>query len=48
VSVMTRRSASPSAEQLTRAELEALRARLEAMPRHELETYYKAAHNACR
>ena len=45
---MTKRSTSPSVEQLTRAELEALRVRLEAMPRHELETFYKATHNACR
>ena len=45
---MARRSASPSREQLTRAELEALRKKLEAMPRHELETFYKATHNACR
>jgi hypothetical protein len=44
---MARRSA-PSVEQLTRAELEALRVKLEAMPRHELETFYKATHNACR
>jgi len=22
--------------------------KLEAMPRHELETFYKATHNACR
>lgn len=41
-------AASPSTGQLTRAELEALRLRLEAMPRHELETFYKATHNACR
>jgi len=45
---MTKRSTSPSVEQLTRAELEALRVRLEAMPRHELETFYKATHNARR
>src|ERR1700733_6091520 len=45
---MARRSASPSREQLPRAELEALRKKLEAMPRHELETFYKATHNACR
>jgi len=45
---MARRSTSPSREQLTRAELKALRAKLEAMPRHELETFYKATHNACR
>ncbi len=35
-------------EQLTHAELKELRLRLEAMPRHELETFYKATHNACR
>jgi hypothetical protein len=45
---MARRSTSASVEQLTRAELEALRVRLEGMPRHELETFYKATHNACR
>jgi hypothetical protein len=45
---MARRSTSPSTEQLARAELEELRLRLEAMPRHELETFYKATHNACR
>jgi len=45
---MARRSDSPSTEQLPRAELEALRAKLEAMPRHELETFYKATYNACR
>ena len=45
---MARRFTSPSVEQLTRAELEALRVKLEAMPRHELETFYKATHNACR
>lgn len=38
----------PSVEQLTRAELEALRPRLAAMPRHELKTFYKATHNARR
>ena len=35
-------------EQLTRAELEALSVKLESMPRHELETFYEATHNACR
>jgi hypothetical protein len=45
---MARRSTSPSTEQLTRAQLEELRLKLEAMPRHELETFYKATHNACR
>jgi len=48
VNRMVRRSASPSFEQLSSAELEALRVKLEAMPRHELETFYKATHNACR
>jgi hypothetical protein len=45
---MARRSTSSSKEQLTRAELEELQLKLEAMPRHELETFYKATHNACR
>ena len=29
------------------AELAELRRKLEAMPRHELEIFYKATHNAC-
>ena len=45
---MARRSSSPSVEQLTRAEMEELRVKLDSMPRHELETFYKATHNACR
>jgi len=45
---MSRRSSSPSTEQLSRTELEALRVKLDAMPRHELETFYKATHNAFR
>jgi len=45
---MARRSTSPLVEQLTRAELAARRVKLEAMPRHELATFYKATHNACR
>ena len=28
--------------------MEELRVKLESMPRHELETFYKATHNACR
>jgi len=44
----TDRSTSPTTEQLNRAELEALRVKLEAMPRHELETFYKARHNPYR
>jgi hypothetical protein len=48
VAGVARRSSSPSTEQLTRDELEAVRVKLEAMPRHELETFYKATHNACR
>jgi hypothetical protein len=39
---------SPSIEQVTRAELEEIRVKLEAMPQHEMETFYKATHNACR
>ena len=37
-----------SNEKLNEAELGALRQRLSAMPLHQLETFYKAAHNACR
>jgi len=37
-----------SNEKLTEAELAALRQRLSAMPLYELETFYKAVHNACR
>jgi hypothetical protein len=45
---MARRSTSPTNEQLTHAELEELRLRLEAMPQHELGTFYRATHSACR
>lgn len=34
--------------QLTEAELAELRAKLDGMPQHALEIYYKATHNACR
>jgi len=44
---MALRPNSPAQEQLTSAELFELRRRLEAMPRHELEIFYKATHNAC-
>jgi len=44
---MARRPNSPSQEQLTAAELAELRCKLEIMPRHELEIFYKATHNAC-
>ena len=40
--------ASPFVEQLTRSELEVLRVKLEAMSRHELETFYKATHDDVR
>ena len=46
---MARRpNAPPSQEQLTASELLELRRKLEAMPRHELEIFYKATHNARR
>ena len=45
---MARRPDNPSTEQLTKAELEEVRRRLEAMPLWELENLYKATHNACR
>ena len=44
---MARRPHSPSQEQLTPSELVELRRKLEAMPQHELEIFYKATHNAC-
>ena len=47
-SCMARRYSTPAKEKLTREHLEELRGRLEAMPRHELEIFYKATHNACR
>ncbi len=46
--VMARRPNAPSEEQFTASELLELRRKLEAMPRHELEIFYKATHNACR
>lgn len=44
---MARRPNSPSQEQMTSSELLELRRKLESMPRHELEIFYKATHNAC-
>lgn len=35
-------------EKLNEAELEALRQRLSTMNEHDLESFYKATHNACR
>ena len=37
-----------SNEKLSEAELVALRQRLSAMTLHNLESFYKATHNACR
>ena len=37
-----------SNEMLNEAELAALRQRLSAMTLHDLESFYKATHNACR
>jgi hypothetical protein len=45
---MARRPKAPSQEQLTPSELLELRRKLEGMPHHELEIFYKATHNACR
>ena len=45
---MARRPNVGSREQLTPAELRELREKLAAMPRYELEAFYKATHNACR
>jgi hypothetical protein len=44
---MARRPNTGSREQLTQEELAALRKELEEMTLHQLETYYKATHNAC-
>jgi hypothetical protein len=35
-------------EKLTETDLAALRLRLSTMPLHDLESFYKATHNACR
>ena len=45
---MARRWQTGGNEQLTPSDLAALRQRLEAMPTHELESRYRAVHNACR
>jgi hypothetical protein len=45
---MARRWQTGSREQLTPAELVELRKKLEAMPAYELESRYRAVHNACR
>jgi hypothetical protein len=45
---MARRPNTGSRETLTTSELGALRVRLAAMKQYELETFYKATHNACR
>ncbi len=45
---MARRPKTGSRETLTAAELEALRLRLEGLKHYEVETFYKATHNACR
>jgi len=47
VVVMARRREITN-EKLNETELAALRQRLSNMPLHDLETYYKATHNACR
>lgn len=44
---MPRRWQEASRRQLSEPELAALRERLKGMPRHELEIFYKATHNAC-
>lgn len=45
---MARRPNSGSSEQLGPAELLELRRKLDHMPHHELEIFYRATHNACR
>jgi hypothetical protein len=37
-----------SNEKLSETDLAAFRQRLSVMPKNELESFYKAAHNACR
>jgi hypothetical protein len=44
---MARRRYSQSKEQFSAAEIVELRRRLEAMPRYELEIFYRATHSAC-
>jgi hypothetical protein len=45
---VARRFNSPSREQLSADELVELRRQLAAMTQHELATFYRATHNACR
>lgn len=45
---MARRPNQPASEQLQEAQLAELRERLARIPRHELEIFYRATHNACR
>jgi hypothetical protein len=45
---MARRPNRGSSEQLNASELLELRSKLDRMPRHELENFYRATHNACR
>ena len=45
---MARRPNAPTQEQLTASELLELRHKLESMPHHKLEIFYKATHSACR
>jgi hypothetical protein len=45
---MARRHQSAYGQKLSEQELTDFRARVAKMDRHELETYYKVCHNACR
>jgi hypothetical protein len=45
---VARRFNSPSREQLSAEQLVELRRKPAAMPQHELATFYRATHNACR
>jgi hypothetical protein len=45
---MARRPNTGRREQLKPGELEELRRRLLSLPNHELESFYKSTHNACR
>jgi hypothetical protein len=45
---VARRFNDPNREQLSAEQLAELRHKLAVMPQHELATFYRATHNACR
>ena len=45
---VARRLNSPGREQLNAEQLQALRRKLAAMSEHDLATFYRSTHNACR